>query len=96
MGWMQRMPTWTAGLVMAVAFAVAWFGTTFLTTPETGLGARALTSAFVGACTGSAWAPGSDGTAAGTARQRVGRGSHEPSGAVSSRPTPTSTSGAAR
>lgn len=48
MGWMQRMPSWSAGLVMAVAFAVAWFGTTFLTTPETGLGARALTSAFVG------------------------------------------------
>lgn len=49
MGWMRQLPTWVAGIVMAVLFAAAWFGITFVTTPELGLGARVLVSVSVGA-----------------------------------------------
>lgn len=52
MGWMKQLPTWMAGVVMAVLFGVMWFGLTFITTPELGIGARALTSAAFGALYG--------------------------------------------
>lgn len=46
---MKRLPTWMAGVVMAVMFAVFWFAAGFITTPELGFGARALLSVSVGA-----------------------------------------------
>ncbi len=49
MGWMQQKPVWAAGVVVGVAFAVAWFGSTFLTMPELGVGPRALVSLVAGA-----------------------------------------------
>ncbi|WIE78435.1 hypothetical protein [Curtobacterium sp. MCSS17_016] len=49
MGWMKQVPTWMAGVIMAVMFAGAWFGATFITTPELGVGPRALLSIIVGA-----------------------------------------------
>lgn len=47
------MPTWTVGVLMAVVFAAAWFGSTFVTSPGLGLGARALISGFTGALYGT-------------------------------------------
>ncbi|WP_146240213.1 hypothetical protein [Curtobacterium sp. MCSS17_008] len=38
---------------MVVRFAAAWFGATFITTPELGIGARALVSAIAGAFYGT-------------------------------------------
>lgn len=52
MGWTRRAPTWVAGVVMAVLFAAAWFGTSFVTTPGLGGGPRALVSVVMGACYG--------------------------------------------
>lgn len=52
MGWMRQQPTWVAGIVLSVLFAAAWFGSTFVTTPELGLGARVLVSVSVGALYG--------------------------------------------
>ena len=49
MGWMKQVPTWMAGVIMAVMFAGAWFGATFITTPELSVGPRALLSIIVGA-----------------------------------------------
>jgi len=49
---MTQLPTWAVGIVMAVLFAVLWFALTFITTPELGLGARALVSGVVGALYG--------------------------------------------
>jgi hypothetical protein len=54
MGWMRQLPTWVIGTVMAVLFAAAWFGITFVTTPELGLGARAAVSGSSGAAYGIA------------------------------------------
>ncbi len=49
MGWMRQLPTWMVGVIAAVVFAVFWFASTFLTTPELGIGARVLVSGVVGA-----------------------------------------------
>lgn len=40
---------WAVGLVLAVLFAAGWFGSTFFTMPELGLGVRALVSVIIGA-----------------------------------------------
>lgn len=72
MGWMGRAPTGVAGVVMAVLFAAGWFGASFVTTPELGVGPRALLSVIVGACYGlvmGLWV-GRSRRAHGTAAQR--------------------------
>ena len=48
MGWMKQLPTWMASGVMAVLFAVFWFGMTLITQPELALGARALVAGIDG------------------------------------------------
>lgn len=53
MGWMKQLPTWMAGMVMAVMFAVIWFALGFLTTPDLELAPRALVAAFIGALFGT-------------------------------------------
>lgn len=53
MGWMKQLPTWMAGVVMAVMFAVIWFALGFITTPDLDLGPRALVAAVIGASFGT-------------------------------------------
>jgi hypothetical protein len=50
---MKKLPTWMAGVVMAVMFAVFWFALGFITTPDLDLGPRALVAAFIGALFGT-------------------------------------------
>lgn len=73
MGWMKQAPTWVAAVILAVLFAVVWFGVTLITSPELDLGTRALVSGIVGAMYGLGM-----GIWLGVARRRYGRAASRP------------------